>query len=125
MRDDWQKEHNTDFDWRETPLNKHPNGKKCTCPRHEHLKEIAIQTVNTFDSIRIKLCPDHYKAWVDTSDEMWSRMKWWQRIISKIALKLGWVKIIELKYAQSELCWWCKYGSGGRGIKHTPTIDGS
>ena len=127
MRDDWQKERDTDFDWRETPLFKHPdvNGEKCDCPRHEHLKEISIDSVNTLSAIRLKLCPDHYKAYYETLDETQSKIPWWQRLIFKLVIKIGLVKIIELRYAQSDLCMWCKFGSGGRGIKHMPTIDGS
>lgn len=124
MRDDWQKENDTDFDWKETPLNEHPNRHKCTCPRHEHLRELTTDSVNTMSSVRIKLCPDHYRVYFETQDEMKQKMTLFQKLITWFVLRTGWVKIVELKYAQSDLCMWCKFGSGGRGKKHAPTIDG-
>jgi hypothetical protein len=124
MRDDWQNENNTDFNWKETPLSEHPNKSKCTCPRHEHLKELAVDSINTRSALRIKLCPNHYRVYYETLPEMKTRMTLVQRFFTWFAQAIGWVKIVELKYAQTDLCLWCKYGSGGRGIKTAPTIDG-
>lgn len=120
QQDEWNKENNTNFDWRETPWNDHPKG--CNCPKHEYIKEkIATRKLTQDNSpVAYKLCPDHYKAWYETQPEMYKRMKLWQKIIMKLALRFGWIKIIELKYAQSDLCMWCKFGSGGRGVKHDP-----
>jgi hypothetical protein len=39
------------------------------------------------------------------------------RILTKIALKLGAIKIEQLKYMESELCFYCKFGSGGHDRK--------
>ena len=35
------------------------------------------------------------------------------KILTKIALKLGAIKVEQLKYMESELCFYCKFGSGG------------
>jgi hypothetical protein len=117
-RDDWQMENNTDFDWKETPYNDHP--RKCTCPKHEYFLE-QRKSRRTLP-ILYKYCPSHFKIWNDTKDEAMKRAKWWQRFLGRIIFKLGWVKIVCLTEMQSDLCLWCKYGSGGRGggIKHDP-----
>ena len=39
------------------------------------------------------------------------------RILTKIALKLGAIHIEQLKYMESELCFYCKFGSGGHDKK--------
>jgi hypothetical protein len=40
------------------------------------------------------------------------------RILTRIALKLGAIKVEQLKYMESELCFYCKFGSGGHGKKN-------
>jgi hypothetical protein len=40
------------------------------------------------------------------------------KILTKIALKLGAIKIEKLKYMESELCFYCKFGSGGHEKKN-------
>jgi hypothetical protein len=39
------------------------------------------------------------------------------KILTKIALKVGAIKVEQLKYMESELCFYCKFGSGGHGKK--------
>jgi hypothetical protein len=48
------------------------------------------------------------------------KCKWWERILVKIAFRFKWIIIKELKHSQADLCLWCKFGSGGRGI----SVDG-
>ena len=36
---------------------------------------------------------------------------------TKIALKIGAIKVIVLKHMQSDLCFYCRFGSGGHGKK--------
>ena len=38
-------------------------------------------------------------------------------ILTKIALKIGAIKVIILKHMQSDLCFYCRFGSGGHGKK--------
>ena len=46
------------------------------------------------------------------------------RLLTKIALKLGAIQIQKLKYMQSDICFYCKFGSGGHGRKtELPPID--
>lgn len=118
--DDWNKANNNDFDWKETPVNEHPVN--CNCPKHEHIRDLTATRKQTQDTspIKIRLCPEHFKAWHETKGDMYKHARWWQKIIVWIALKRGWLQIIELKYMNSELCYWCKFGSGGRGIKVDP-----
>lgn len=116
-RDDWNKEFDNNFDWKETPLNKHM--KKCNCPKCEYFIE---RRKNPSLPIVYKYCPAHYKVWFETQNEMMNRLNWFQRQVIKF---LFWAKVVvikELTYAQSDLCFWCKFGSGGRGIKDPPTI---
>jgi len=40
------------------------------------------------------------------------------RILTKIALKLGAIQVEQLKYMESELCFYCKFGSGGHDRKN-------
>ena len=39
------------------------------------------------------------------------------KILTKIALKLGAIQVEQLKYMESELCFYCKFGSGGHDKK--------
>jgi len=46
------------------------------------------------------------------------------KLLTKIALKLGAIQIKKLNYMQSDLCFYCKFGSGGHGRKsELPPID--
>ncbi len=118
--DEWNKKNNNDMDWRETPNAQHP--KDCNCPKHEYVKDLvrSKKQVKDHSPIKIRLCPPHYKAWWETKDEMYKELNWWQKIMLWFALKIGAIEIVELKHMQSELCYWCKFGSGGRGIKVDP-----
>ena len=60
--------------------------------------------------ITLKFCPDHYKVYMD---EVIPAMPLKYKILTKIALKLGAIKVEQLKYMESELCFYCKFGSGG------------
>jgi len=39
------------------------------------------------------------------------------RMLTKIALKIGAIQIEQLKYMQSDQCFYCKFGSGGHDKK--------
>jgi len=109
--DDFEKEF-PNFDWKETPSYKHP--KKCRCPRCEHFKE-RIKTGGF--PIIIRLCPPHYDAYWETFDEAYKRIPFLQRMLYRMMVKLKMILVQKLKHMEAELCFWCKFGSGGRGIK--------
>ena len=115
--DDFEKEF-PDFNWRETPADKHP--KKCRCPKHEFMEERLRSTGLPFI---IRLCPPHHKVYWETFDEMYSKLPTFQKLLYKVMEKLKWIKIEELKHMASDLCFWCKFGTGGRGIKTTVSPD--
>ena len=114
-RDEWQKQNKTNFDWKETPKKKHE--KDCTCPKCEYL----IEQRKSFKGFPIthKFCPDHYRVWHEVKDEMMGELKWWERWLIQMMMKNGMIIIKELSYMQSDLCLWCKFGSGGHGNKKT------
>ncbi len=114
-RDEWQEANNTDLNWRETKLSEHPKG--CNCPKHEYMEE-KLKTQEL--PITYKYCPQHFKAWHETKNDMFKNLKLWEKYILKYMFWSGMIKIIELKYAQSDICMWCRFGSGGRGIKLKP-----
>lgn len=114
--DEWNKAFDNDFDWKETEWTKHPKG--CNCPKHEYFEE-QRKSQRHFPIV-YKYCPDHFKAWYDTKDEMMRKLKWWQRQMVKFLFWRKLVIIKELTHAQSDLCIWCRFGSGGRGIKTSP-----
>ena len=64
--------------------------------------------------VTLKFCPDHYRVYLD---EVIPAMPLKYRILTKIALKLGAIQIEQLKYMESELCFYCKFGSGGHDKK--------
>lgn len=120
--DDFEREF-PGFDWRNTPAYKHPGGKDCPCPKHEYIREqinFAKQMNNERGSNRgssressrvtLRFCPDHYRVYVD---EVIPSMPLKYRILTKIALRMGAIKVVQLKYMESELCFYCKFGSGG------------
>ena len=109
-----------DFDWKNTPAYKHPNGKNCPCPKHEYIREqisIAKNISANKESnhkhrpqITLKFCPDHYTVYFD---EVIPSMPFKYRLMTKFALKIGAILIQRLSYMQSDQCFYCKFGSGG------------
>jgi len=117
--DDFEREF-PDFDWKNTPAYKHPGGKDCPCPKHEYIREQINFTKQVNDKggepskVTLKFCPDHYRVYMD---EVIPAMPLKYKILTKIALKLGAIQIEQLKYMESELCFYCKFGSGGHDKK--------
>lgn len=122
LMDDFEKEY-PDFDWKNTPAYKHPNGKDCPCPKHEYIREqinisktiAANNKAETSDvryksPVTLKFCPDHYHIYFD---EVIPSMPFKYRLMTKIALKLGAISIQKISYMQSDQCFYCKFGSGG------------
>ena len=117
--DDFEKEF-PDFDWKNTPAYKHPEGKDCPCPKHEYIREqINIAKTLSKDNvsknkqraqITLKFCPDHYDVYFN---EVIPAMPFKHRLMTKFALKLGAVIIQKIPYMQSDQCFYCKFGSGG------------
>ena len=77
------------------------------------------KTVNETGSdaakVTLKFCPEHYKVYMD---EVIPAMPLKYKILTKIALKLGAIQIEHLTHMQSDLCFYCKFGSGGHGKKN-------
>jgi hypothetical protein len=117
--DDFEKEY-PEFDWKNTPAYKHPGGRNCPCPKHEYIREQINFTKQVNEKgkepskVTLKFCPDHYKVYLN---EVIPAMPLKYRILTKIALKLGAIQIEQLKYMESELCFYCKFGSGGHDKK--------
>lgn len=113
--DDFEKEY-PGFDWKNTPAYKHPGGKNCPCPKHEYIREqinvakAISETSRQSSSITLKFCPDHYRVYLK---EIIPAMPLKYRILTKIALRIGAIKIEQLKYMQSDQCFYCRFGSGG------------
>ena len=114
--DDFEKEY-PDFDWRNTPAHKHPGGpKKCPCPKHEYVRDKLEQgkrvtkETKDFQPLVLRFCPPHYDVYFN---EAYREIPFKYKIIIKICLKLGLVKIVKLKHMESDLCYYCKFGSGG------------
>ncbi|MBM2818433.1 MAG: hypothetical protein HW410_115 [Nitrosarchaeum sp.] len=101
--DDFEKEY-PEFDWKNTPAYKHPGGKDCPCPKHEYIREQIHFTKQV-----------NYRVYIE---EVIPSMPLKYRILTKIALKLGAIQVEQLKYMQSELCFYCKFGSGGHERKN-------
>ena len=92
-----------DFDWKNTPAYKHPGGKDCPCPKHEYIREQINYTKQINESgkdsrITLKFCPEHYQVYIN---EVIPAMPLKYKILTKIALKIGAIKIILLKYRLS------------------------
>ena len=115
--DEFEKEF-PDFDWKETPAEKHPW--RCRCPKHEYIEE-RVRSIGL--PFIMRLCPPHYKAYWETFDEMFNKLPLFQKLLYKAMTKLKLIKVEVLKHMASDLCFWCKFGSGGRGIKHTIAPD--
>lgn len=118
-----------DFDWRNTPGYKHPGGnKKCPCPKHEWMREqinIGKQTrkeerKNRVRSkemsplITLRFCPDHYRVYFE---EVIPDLPLKYRLVSRFMIWIGGVKIVKLDHRGSDLCFFCRFGSGGYGRK--------
>jgi hypothetical protein len=118
--DDFEKEY-PGFDWKNTPAYQHPGGRNCPCPKHEYIREqIGVaRTVSKSSkepsNITLKFCPDHYKVYLN---EVIPSMPLKYRILTKISLKIGAIKIEQLKYMQSDQCFYCRFGSGGHDKKN-------
>ncbi len=124
--DDFEKDY-PEFDWKNIPAYKHPGGKNCPCPKHEYIREQinVAKTINRTSkqpaNVTLKFCPEHYDVYIN---EVIPAMPLKYKILTKIALKLGAIKIEKLKYMQSDMCFYCKFGSGGHGRKsELPPID--
>jgi hypothetical protein len=117
--DDFEKEY-PGFDWKNTPAYKHPGGRNCPCPKHEYIREqinvakTVSESSRQSSSIILKFCPDHYRIYLK---EVIPAMPLKYRILTKIALKIGAIKIEQLKYMQSDQCFYCRFGSGGHDKK--------
>jgi len=118
--DDFEKEY-PEFDRKNTPAYKHPGGKDCPCPKHEYIREqinvakTVSETSKESSSITLKFCPDHYRVYLK---EVIPAMPLKYRILTKIALKIGAIKVEQLKYMQSDQCFYCRFGSGGHDKKN-------
>jgi len=117
--DDFEREF-PEFDWKNTPAYKHPGGKDCPCPKHEYIREqinfakTVNQTSKETTKVTLKFCPEHYKVYID---EVIPSMPLKYKILTKIALKIGAIQLEKLTHMQSDLCFYCKFGSGGHGKK--------
>ena len=113
--DDFEREY-PGFDWKNVPAYKHPGGKDCPCPKHEYIREqinFVKQSHRNGDEqsrITLKFCPDHYKVYMD---EVIPSMPFKYKILTRIALKMGAIKVHILSHMQSDMCFYCKFGSGG------------
>jgi hypothetical protein len=117
--DDFEREY-PGFDWKNTPAYKHPGGRNCPCPKHEYIREqinvarTVSRTSRDTGKVTLKFCPDHYRVYLN---EVVPAMPFKYRILTRIALKIGAIQIEQLKYMQSDQCFYCKFGSGGHGKK--------
>jgi len=117
--DDFEKEY-PGFDWKNTPAYKHPGGRNCPCPKHEYIREQINFTKqvnkkgNEPSKVTLKFCPEHYKVYLE---EVIPAMPLKYKLLTKIALKLGAIQIEQLTHMQSDLCFYCKFGSGGHDKK--------
>jgi hypothetical protein len=117
--DDFEREF-PDFDWKNTPAYKHPGGKDCPCPKHEYIREqinfakTVNQTSKDPTKVTLKFCPEHYDVYMN---EVIPSMPLKYKFLTKIALKIGAIQLEKLTHMQSDLCFYCKFGSGGHGKK--------
>jgi len=117
--DDFERDY-PGFDWKNTPAYKHPRGRNCPCPKHEYIREqinvarTVSKTSRDTGKVTLKFCPDHYRVYLK---EVIPAMPLKYRILTKIALKIGAIQIEQLKYMQSDQCFYCKFGSGGHDKK--------
>jgi len=116
--DDFEKEY-PGFDWKNTPAYKHPGGRNCPCPKHEYIREQinvakTVSETSRKSSVTLKFCPDHYRVYLN---EVIPSMPLKYRVLTKIALRIGAIKVEQLKYMQSDQCFYCRFGSGGHDKK--------
>ena len=126
LLDDFEKEY-PGFDWKNTPAYKHPGGRNCPCPKHEYIREQINFTKQVNEKskettkVTLKFCPDHYKVYME---EVIPAMPLKYKLLTKIALKLGAIQVEQLTHMQSDLCFYCKFGSGGHDKKsELPPIE--
>ena len=124
--DDFEKEF-PEFDWKNTPAYKHPGGKDCPCPKHEYIREQINFTKQVNEKgkepskVTLKFCPDHYKVYME---EVIPSMPLKYKLLTKIALKIGAIQVHILTHMQSDMCFYCKFGSGGHDKKsELPPIE--
>ena len=115
--DDFEREF-PDFDWKETPAENHPY--KCRCPKHEYIEE-RIRSIGL--PFIMRLCPPHHKVYLETFAEAYKKMPIIMKLLYKVLTKLNYIRVELLKHIESELCFWCKFGTGGRSIKTTIAPD--
>lgn len=117
--DDFEREY-PGFDWKNTPAYKHPGGRDCPCPKHEYIREQIryARQVNEAGGepsrVTLRFCPEHYRVYMD---EVVPSMPLKYKLLTKMALRLGAIKVERLTYMQSDICFYCKFGSGGHGKK--------
>lgn len=112
--DDFEKNY-PDFDWKNIPAYKHPGGKDCPCPKHEYVREqirfsSMMQDGKNSNAVVLRFCPDHYTVY---KEEVIPSMPLKYRIMTRLALRMGAIKVEKLTYMQSDICFYCKFGSGG------------
>jgi len=111
----WDDKDEFGFDWRETPSSDHPGrGKKCPCPKCEAIREKVNDIKNNGLPIILRLCPDHFRVYQET---MYDGLTWFEKQMSKLFTKLKIIEVRQLAYMASDLCFYCKFGSGGRSRK--------
>ena len=112
--DDFEREY-PGFDWKNIPAYKHPKGKDCPCPKHEYIREQVNHARRMNEhresaNVTLRFCPSHYRVYMD---EVIPAMPLKYRILTKMALRLGAIRVVQLSHMQSDLCFYCKFGSGG------------
>ena len=89
-------------------------------PKHEYIREQINFTKQVNQKgkepskVTLKFCPDHYRVYME---EVIPAMPLKYKLLTKIALKLGAIQVEQLRYMESELCFYCKFGSGGHDKK--------
>lgn len=107
------------FDWRNTPVHKHPKDMECDCPMHEYLREkvnvsVAVEEalkdagkkVDGETQISLKFCPQHYDQWM----KEYKGLKWLKRKTIDLLFKWSRIVVVKLSVMMSEECFLCKYG---------------
>ena len=112
--DEFEKEY-PEFDWRNTPSEEHPRRLECPCPRHEYLREVIScarqsSTLSRRVAPVLKFCPGHYRVCME---ELIPRLSLYRRIMLRIALKTGRVRLMMVDSRSSDMCYYCRFGTGG------------
>ena len=76
-----------------------PGGKDCPCPKHEYIREQIRFTRQVNQSgndtrVTLKFCPEHYDVYMN---EVIPAMPLKYKILTKIALKMGAIKVFSVK----------------------------